>query len=146
MVRAVLFHRGPHFQSLPLDGTAVQNVNRGHYSGFNCGRKIALGCQFSDCFSNFFLHQKYVSKLRLSVYLHVSDFKLKVRLFLYLHYFIFSFNIMCVLPLKGVVIILYEGGPQFFGFIKKSTSYGTEKMYSLYIFPPELHTLMTSLF
>jgi hypothetical protein len=29
---------------------------------------------------------------------------------------------------------------------KKTTSYGIEKMYSLYIFPPELHTLMTSLF
>jgi hypothetical protein len=36
----------------------------------------------------------------------------------------------------------YEGG----GFIKKSTSYGIEKIYLLYIFPPELHTLMTSLF
>jgi hypothetical protein len=33
-----------------------------------------------------------------------------------------------------------------FGFIKKTTSYGTEKMYSLHIFPPELHTLMASLY
>jgi hypothetical protein len=28
-----------------------------------------------------------------------------------------------------------EGGSQVFGFIKKTTSYGTEKMYLLYIFP-----------
>jgi hypothetical protein len=32
------------------------------------------------------------------------------------------------------------------GFIKKKASYGTEKINFLYIFPPELHTLMTSLF
>jgi hypothetical protein len=31
-------------------------------------------------------------------------------------------------------------------FIKKTTNYGIEKMHLLYIFPPELHTLMTSLF
>jgi hypothetical protein len=32
-------------------------------------------------------------------------------------------------------------------FVKKTTSYGIEKkIYLLYIFPPELHTLMTSLF
>jgi hypothetical protein len=33
-----------------------------------------------------------------------------------------------------------------FAFIKKKTSYVIEEMYLLYIFPPELHTLMTSLF
>jgi hypothetical protein len=32
-----------------------------------------------------------------------------------------------------------------FGFIKK-TSYGIENLYLLYIFPPELHTLTTSMF
>jgi hypothetical protein len=31
-------------------------------------------------------------------------------------------------------------------FIKKTTSYGTEKIYLLYIFPLELHTIMTLLF
>jgi hypothetical protein len=36
------------------------------------------------------------------------------------------------------VFLIYErglGGSEVFGFIKK-TSYGTEKMYLLYIFPP----------
>jgi hypothetical protein len=33
-----------------------------------------------------------------------------------------------------------------FGLIKKTASYGIENLYLLYIFPPELHTLMTSLF
>jgi hypothetical protein len=33
-----------------------------------------------------------------------------------------------------------------FGFIKKTTSHGMEKMYLLYIFSPELHIFMTSLF
>jgi hypothetical protein len=32
-----------------------------------------------------------------------------------------------------------------FGFIKKTRSYGIEKIYLLHIFPPELHTLMTLL-
>jgi hypothetical protein len=42
---------------------------------------------------------------------------------------------------------VYEGeGVINFGFIKKTTSYGIEKMYLLYISSPELHTLMTSLF
>jgi hypothetical protein len=41
----------------------------------------------------------------------------------------------------------YKGGGLIsLGFIKKTTSYGIEKFYLLYIFPPELHTLMTSLF
>jgi hypothetical protein len=31
-----------------------------------------------------------------------------------------------------------------FDFIKKTTSYRIEEMYLLYIFSPELHTLMTS--
>jgi hypothetical protein len=33
-------------------------------------------------------------------------------------------------------------GAEVFGFIKK-TNYGIEKMYLLYLFPPELHTLLT---
>jgi hypothetical protein len=33
-----------------------------------------------------------------------------------------------------------------FGFTKKTTSYRIEKMYLLYIFPLEPHTLITSLF
>jgi hypothetical protein len=41
---------------------------------------------------------------------------------------------------------LYERGLIIFGFIKKTTSYGIEILYLLYIFPPELHTLMASLF
>jgi hypothetical protein len=32
------------------------------------------------------------------------------------------------------------------GFIKKTTNYRIEEMYLLYIFPPELYTLMASLF
>jgi hypothetical protein len=32
------------------------------------------------------------------------------------------------------------------GCIKKRTTYGIENIYLLYIFHPELHTLMTSLF
>jgi hypothetical protein len=31
-----------------------------------------------------------------------------------------------------------------FGFIKKTTNCGIEKMYLLYIFPPELHTLINT--
>jgi hypothetical protein len=34
----------------------------------------------------------------------------------------------------------YEGELLSFGFIKKTRSYGNEKTYLLYIFPPELHT------
>jgi hypothetical protein len=39
-----------------------------------------------------------------------------------------------------------RGGYLVFGFIKKTTHYRIEKMYLLYIFPPGLHTIMTSLF
>jgi hypothetical protein len=38
-----------------------------------------------------------------------------------------------------------RGADKSLAFIKK-TSYGIEKIYLLYIFPPELHTLMTSWF
>jgi hypothetical protein len=47
---------------------------------------------------------------------------------------------------KIIIKPIYEGEWQVFGFIKKTTSYVIEKIYLLYIFPPELHTLMTSLF
>jgi hypothetical protein len=36
-------------------------------------------------------------------------------------------------------------GLTIFALINKTTNYRTKKLYSLYIFPPELHTLMTSL-
>jgi hypothetical protein len=36
----------------------------------------------------------------------------------------------------------YEGGLISLCFLKKTTSYGIEKMYLLYIFPLELHTLI----
>jgi hypothetical protein len=41
---------------------------------------------------------------------------------------------------------LYTRGAEKFLALKKTTRYMIEKMYLLYIFPPELHTLMTSLF
>jgi hypothetical protein len=47
----------------------------------------------------------------------------------------------------GGRLYMYEGGGwKVFGFIEKTTSYGIEQIQLLYIFPPELHTLMTSLF
>jgi hypothetical protein len=49
----------------------------------------------------------------------------------------------CSTSVNDFVIDAVRGGLIIFGLMKKTTSYGIEKMYFLYIFSLDLHTLMT---